>query len=324
MFKKNIISLSLLFLCLTSYGQDGNRVFEFLKLPFSSHATALGGENISIIEDDLTMAIQNPALLPCVSDKTLNLNYMYYMDGVNVASAAFSRLLRTRSSWAVTAQYLDYGSMAGKTEGDEDLGEFSAKDMAISGIYAYELSDYWSGGVRTNMIYSSYESYSSFAVGVDLGVNYFNPDTDLSFSVVAKNLGGQIVAFDEQHEKLPFDLQAGFTKGLAHAPVRFSVTFYNLTNWKDSYSPDGKKQSAAKKIMNHIAAGVDFIPTNNLYLALGYNFRKANEMKIGDSSHWAGLTAGAGIYIKKIKLGVAYSKQHLSTSALLLNLSLTL
>ncbi|MCQ4948049.1 DUF3308 domain-containing protein, partial [Bacteroides cellulosilyticus] len=68
------------------------------------------------------------------------------------------------------------------------------------------LSDYWSGGVRTNFRYSHYHKYSSFASGVDLGLNYYNQEYDFSASLVARNLGGQVKAFEERHEKLPVDV----------------------------------------------------------------------------------------------------------------------
>ena len=96
MLKKNIFIVVLLLFWVRIQAQEDNSVFQFLKIPFSSHAAALGGENISIIEDDLTMAVHNPALLSCVADKTLNLNYMLYIAGVNAASAAFSRVAGER------------------------------------------------------------------------------------------------------------------------------------------------------------------------------------------------------------------------------------
>ena len=111
MLKKSFITALLLLIFSVLRAQDGTSAFQFLKLPFSAHASALGGENISIIEDDLTMAVQNPALLSCVADKTLNLNYMLYMDGVNVGGAAFARTAGKRSTWAITAQYVDYGEL---------------------------------------------------------------------------------------------------------------------------------------------------------------------------------------------------------------------
>ena len=292
--------------------QEDNSVFQFLKLPFSAHAASLGGENITVVEDDITMAVQNPALLSCVSNNTINFNYMFYMDGVKVASAAYSRVFGERSSWAVTAQFVDYGKMKEYTEENLYLGDFSAKDIAIGGIYSYDLSDYWSGGVKANLIYSKYANYNSFAMGVDLGLNYYNEYKDFSFSVACRNLGGQIVAFNDRHEKLPINLQVGITKRLAHAPFRVSATLYNLSDWKNS------------KFLNHCALGIDFIPTETFYLALGYNFQRGDEMKINGSSHWAGLTAGAGIQIKSFKFGASYGKYHIRASSFLFNLAMTL
>lgn len=40
------------------------------------------------------------------------------------------------------------------TEENIETGTFSAKDISISGIYTYDLSDYWSGGVH-QFIYST-------------------------------------------------------------------------------------------------------------------------------------------------------------------------
>lgn len=139
--KKQLLILLLFCLSLATQAQNGTSVFKFLELPFSSHASALGGDNISINDNDITMAIHNPALLSFVSDKTLNMNYMSYIDGVGVGSAAFSNTLGERSVWAVAAQYVNYGNFKETSAEDIELGTFSAKDMAFSGIYSYDLSD---------------------------------------------------------------------------------------------------------------------------------------------------------------------------------------
>lgn len=298
--------------------------FNFLKLPTSSHAAALGGDNISIIEDDLTMVFHNPALLSCVADKTINLNYMVYMNGIGTGSAAFSRAINERSAWAVGAQFFGYGKMK-QTDIDGNInGEFSAKDMAFMGVYNYDLSDYWSAGVNAKIIYSHYQEYSSFGIGVDLGLNYYNQESDFSASLVFKNLGGQIVAYDKKHERLPMDIQLGFTKRLAHAPLRISVTMPLLNSWKAIETEEGEKQKFTTVLLNHFILGLDFTPTDNIYVALGYNIRQGNEMKINGSSHWAGITAGAGLHIKRFKVGASYARYHAVGSSLLFNLAMTL
>ena len=283
MTKKLILALYIL-LAAASHAQESNSVFNFLEMPVSAHSTALGGRNISLIEDDASLVFSNPALLSSVSDKTLNLNFMTYLQGCNVGSAAFVKILGERSTMGVTAQYAHYGTMDEITADNVTVGSFSAMDMALSGMYAYNLNDRWAGGATGKFIYSKYGDYSSVALAVDLGVNYYNENTDFSLSAVARNLGGQVKAFGEIHEKLPFSMQIGFTKGFDHAPFRVSVTLVDLTRWdKDYYFASGEELSTGKMLMNHLAAGVDFLPTDYMYLSLGYNFRKAKEMNINGS-----------------------------------------
>ena len=321
MTKKLILALYIL-LAAASHAQESNSVFNFLEMPVSAHSTALGGRNISLIEDDASLVFSNPALLSSVSDKTLNLNFMTYLQGCNVGSAAFVKILGERSTMGVTAQYAHYGTMDEITADNVTVGSFSAMDMALSGMYAYNLNDRWAGGATGKFIYSKYGDYSSVALAVDLGVNYYNENTDFSLSAVARNLGGQVKAFGEIHEKLPFSMQIGFTKGFDHAPFRVSVTLVDLTRWdKDYYFASGEELSTGKMLMNHLVAGVDFLPTDYMYLSLGYNFRKANEMKAAGSSHAAGLCAGAGILLSRFGFGLAYAQYHLSAPSFVFNAS---
>ena len=74
-----------------SKAQDSQTGFNFLRLPVSAHAAAIGGDNITMIEDDEALIFNNPSLLSSVSDKSINLNFMHYMRGANMASAAFNR-----------------------------------------------------------------------------------------------------------------------------------------------------------------------------------------------------------------------------------------
>ena len=321
MLKNSLITFIFLQFSLLLSAQQERSAFHFLQLPYSSHASALGGENVSIIADDLAMSIQNPALLTNVSNKSLLLNYMYYMRGVNVAGAAYTQTLKERSNWGVSAQYIDYGSFK-ETNIDNTLsGTFTAKDITLSALYSYALSNTWSGGVRTNFIYSHYDIYNSFAIGFDLGLNYYNEAKDFSFSIVAKNLGGQLKTFEEQREKMPVNLLLGISKDMTHAPFRFSLTLHDLTHWSSSLS---EVKGWGEKFLSHIALGIDYLPTGNTYIALGYNFRRGQEMKVSGSNHWAGITAGAGIQLKRFKIGLNYAKLHVSASSLQFNLAYTL
>ena len=120
--------------------------------------------------------------------------------------------------------------------------------MSLSGSYAHDLSSRWRLGATVKMLYSSYDSYTAWAVGVDLGINYYDPDRDLSFSVVGANLGGQLKRFNNTAEGMPVDLRIGMTRGISNLPMRWSVTGYNLTRWRNGNGG----------FMKHVVVGLDF------------------------------------------------------------------
>ena len=268
-----------------------------LRLPVSAHVAAVGGDNITLTDDDPALIFHNPSLINGVSDKSINLNFMTYMEGAKNASAAFMKGAGDRGTWGVTA------------------GTFSARDIAVGGTFAYALTNQLSGGVTAKFITSYIAGYNALAVAVDLGLNYFDEDHDLSLSAVARNLGGQVKAYDDHFERIPLDLQVGATKRIGQSPFRLSVTLSRLNDWSEGFG-------------HHFAVGADILLGRNIYVAAGYNFRRADQMKINDSegasSHGAGFSAGAGLQLERFKLHVAYGKYHVSASSILINLSYAL
>lgn len=313
--KKVVFTLIGILFALLSSAQESQEVYTFLRLPVSAHAAALGGDNITISDDDPTMIFHNPALISNTSDKSINLNFMTYMEGSKSASASFIKAWGERATWGVSAQYMDYGSMKETTIDNIEVGTFSAKDIAIAGTFAYLLGNRWSGGITLRVISSSIAGYNSMAIATDLGLNYLDDERGWSISAVAKNLGGQVKAFQDTYEKIPFDLQVGVSKEFDAAPLRFSATFSRLNRWDTSF-------------IQHLAVGADVFIGESVYIAAGYNFRRREEMKINEgdssSSHGAGLSIGAGLTLKRFKLGVAYAKYHVSASSLLINATYSL
>lgn len=313
--KKAAFAIIFTFIAVCLRAQRSDQAYSFLQLPASAHVAALGGDNISIVEDDPALIFHNPSLITSVSDKTINLNYMTYMEGSKAASASFVRAYKDKATWGVMAQYLDYGTIKEVTSDNVHTGDFSAKDIMIGASFAYNLSSKIAGGISAKYISSHIAGFSSLAVAVDLGLNYYDESKGLSISAVARNLGGQVKAYEDDFEKLPLDLQLGVTKKLGNAPLRFSASVVGLNDW------DGG-------LKNHLVIGAEVLLSSSIYVAGGYNFRRANEMKIsdgeGESSHGAGLSFGGGVQLQRIKFNVAYAKYHVSASSLLFNASYTL
>lgn len=318
--KKTLILLFLALLWQYSGAQESQTVYNFLRLPVSSHASALGGENISLIDDDATLMHHNPALLHNVSDRSVALGYMKYMSGVSDFSATGAFLAGEKAVVGVSAQYLDYGKMKQTDAGGTVLGDFNASDLTVNATLSYSLAHRLTGGVTARFISSSIADYHSTAAAIDLGLNYYDEERDFSASLVAKNLGGQLSAYDEEYEKMPADLQLGLTKRLTGTPFRISLTATDMTHW--DYS-----------LFRHLTAGADLLLTDQIYIAAGYNFRRAHQMSIlspddafddSESSHGAGLSFGAGISIDRFQLHVSYAKYHVSSSSLMVNLGFNL
>lgn len=310
--KKFVLTLiSTLFTCML-WAQESQTEYNFLRLPVSAHAAALGGDNITIIEDDPALMFSNPALASSVSDKTIGLSYMNYMSGANYMGASYTKALGEKGTIAGGVQYMNYGKMKEYDQNNTQIGTFNASEIAIEGIFSYELAHNIVGGITAKFINSYIGNYSSMAVGVDLGLNWFEPDYQWSVSVVAKNLGGQIKAYEENYGKMPMDVQVGVSKTFAALPVRLSATLGDLTHYD-------------YRFINHLNLGADILLSDNIWVGGGYNFRRADEMTIGtnedSSAHGAGFSVGGGINLERFKLNLAYGKYHAASSSVLVNLA---
>ena len=310
-----VLSTMLLSSVLHAGAQESQTVYNFLRLPVSAHAAALGGSGITLVEDDATLIFHNPALINNISDRTLNLNFMTYMEGAATASSSFIRAVGERGTWGVTGQFMSYGTMKETNVSGQQTGEFSAKDIALGGSFAYSLSEKFTGGINAKFVASYIGQYNSLGACVDLGLNYYDSQSEFSVSTVARNLGGQLSAYEDDFERMPLDLQLGVTKRLLGSPLRLSVSLVRLNDWEYGF---GK----------HIVVGADLILSQQFYIAAGYNAMRASEMKIaeddGSSAHGAGLSVGAGLQLERLKLHVAYAKYHVSTASILVNLSYAL
>lgn len=319
--KKALSFLLLILPVLYGHAQEGSYSQTVLRLPVSTHVAALGGENISLIEDAPWTGRANPALLSTVSDRSLGLNFMTYAADSKFAGADFVKAFGDRHTGMAFAQMLNYGEMDETDENGNVLGNFSPKDMIFGVGYSYLFSDRWAGGASLKAVHSRYADFTALAIAVDLGISYYDEESDLSLAATMMNIGAPLKSFDDRPDRLPFNLQVGFTKGIAHAPVRLSVTLTDLTRWKsdDWYHPEGEKLSFGKKALNHVVIGVDIEPTETFYLSAGYNFRRAYELKAAGSSHGAGLSFGGGLRLQRFRLGISYAKYHVSTASLMFN-----
>jgi hypothetical protein len=316
----------------TAFAQTGRSAYDFLTIPTSSHVYGLGGTNIAVIDDDVTLVEQNPALLGPEIDRQVAFSYMHYMGSANFAGARFGMAAGEHGAWAAGVRYLSYGEMTGYDQNGMETGSFTPSDIVVEGSYSHDFTYRLRGGINIKGAYSNYERYSAFALAADVGLNYYNEERDLSLSVVFKNMGGQIKRFEESYDRLPFDIQLGWMKGFSDSGFSLSVTALHLTKWDLPYyehTEEGLKEvklksNFGKNLFRHLIFGAQYQPSDRFYIDLAYNYKTRSDMSSYQRNFLSGFSAGIGIKVRSFSIGAAYSMPHKSASTIMLNVGLNI
>lgn len=334
---KNHTKYLTIFLCLIAaamtrlHAQDGSTAYNFLDIPMSSRIYGLGGVNISLVDDDVTVIDQNPALLGQEMSGQLALGYMRYVGESNFAAVRYAHSAGKHGAWSASLQYFDYGKIIETDEMGSQLGTFSPKDALLSLAYSYDITDCLRGGINLKTAYSAYSDYTAWAIAADLGINYFDADRDLSLSFVAANLGGQVKRFAEKYDRLPIDLRLGMSKVLGNLPLRLSVTAWNLTKWHLPYYDYGsgadsgvveKKDKFFSNLMRHLVLSLDLVSSPTWYAGIGYNYKNRTDMLTYHRSLLSGFSLAAGLQVKSFGVGVALAQPATGATTFMLNLRL--
>ena len=302
----------------------GTNVYEFLNLTHSGLVTSLGGTNVSLNNDDLNMVYHNPSLLNNSMDKDIALNYVNYFAGINYGLAMYSRSVPGKGNFAAGLTYLNYGSFTEADETGNITGSFRAAEYALSLIYSRQIDTVFSVGIALKPVLSQLEKYTSAGFAFDIGASWHNRNKLFSAGLVIKNVGYEITTYaGEAHERLPFELQAGLSQSLPHAPFRFSLTLRHLEKFDLTYQYDevastsGKNEPSGfmENVMRHAIFGVELIPHKNFYISAGYNYQRRRELQVDSKVSTAGLSWGFGINTSIMNIEFGRATYHLAGSS---------
>ena len=313
-----------LFNSITVFAQvGGESVFNFLNISSSANQTALGGKNLTLTSD-INQPVWNPATINQDMSAQINFNYLNFLTDINYYSTSFVHYIDRRTgSIHSNLTYVDYGKFIAANEEGLETGTFKAYDMSFSVGYAYNFpkTDIYVGS-NLKLIQSKIENYSSFAAAVDIGFIYYSDDNPISVALSLRNIGHQFIAFDEITEKLPFEILLGASYKLENVPLKWHLTIDNLQQWQIAKSNPSntltdingnetvESISFVDNAFRHLVIGAELFPEKNFNLRMGYNFRKSKEFSLLNTRSFAGITAGFGLKMNKIKLNYAFSKYH--------------
>lgn len=329
---KTLLSLLIInaLTCIVSVAQiGGTSTYQFLNLNPSARLIALGGQAISIPDNDLNTVLQNPALLNEEMDNHLALNYINYIADINYGYAAWAVKTRRAGMLGIGMLYLNYGQFDETDEQGNILGTFHAADYALNLSWALRVDSLLTLGVNVKPIISVLERYTSTGLAFDLGAWYKIGSKGLNAGIVLRNAGFQIKPYTEDtREPLPFEFQAGISQKLPHAPFRYQIVYRYLDTWKLTYESElnkprtdpvtGEEETDSRlaqfgdNLMRHIVLGVEFVPSEKFYVAVGYNYKLRQELAFDDRPGAVGLSWGTGLKIRKFRVGYGSTRYHLA------------
>ncbi len=329
--------VALLFFSATIYCQVGGQsVYQFLNLVTSPRQSALGGKTLTIYDQDVNQAHFNPATINPEMDNHLSLNYGNYYGEVTYGTASYAytydRHVQT-FHWGVN--YINYGNFDGYDENGTPTSTFTGSDIALSFGYAYNVPNTdLHVGANAKLINSTLESYSSFGGAMDLGCLYLDEDNGINYAFVIRNLGTQFTTYAGTREQLPLEVMAGISQQLDNVPIRWHLTLENLQQWNVTFSNparaensiDGsstpEKTSFFNNALRHVIFGVELFPQRGFNLRLGYNFRRAEELRLLEQRNFSGISVGLGLKMGRLKFDYSYSRYTLAANTSLFGLTI--
>jgi hypothetical protein len=316
-----ITILGLLVTC-SAYSQTlgGSSVFNFLKLSNTPQLTGLGGVNVSQTSHDVGMAFYNPALLDSTMHTQMNAVFnSFYADikTYHLSLGYRNEQLNTNFLWGL--QYFSYGNIQETDASGNILGSWRPTDWVMQVSASRSYLQKWNYGVAMKFINSNYGQYRSNGIAADAGILFHDSVHLFSASVLAKNMGFQLKRYEgASAEDLPFDLAAGISKRLEHAPFGFSITAHHLHQFDIRYNDttfnndnvlgptSNNKKFTFDKFFRHFILASQIYIGNYIEVSLAYNHLRRQELNIDKNGNGLnGFSVEVGALFNKIQIHYA-------------------
>jgi hypothetical protein len=330
--KKYILYLTAQLMMTSAWAQvnGGKDSYEFLNLPASARLTSMGGHLISVQDDDVSLALANPASLSSKIHNRVSFSHNFHFADISNGSVSYGRYLdRWKVSTHAAVQYINYGDFVSADVFGVKDGTFTARETAIVVGASKQILGRLSLGANVKNVFSNLESYSSYGIGADIGLNYTNDTSRFVATFLVKNIGYEVTTYAGTRRGFPLDVQIGMSKKLKHLPFRFSIIAHSLNKGNIRYDDPDRREDVdifgqvikvnqfANKVDNiarHLVVNGEFLlgKSQNLRLRLGYNHLRRRELTIPNLRSLAGFGFGIGIKISYFKLDYGIGYHHLA------------
>ena len=270
--------------------------YQFLRYNSGARAAALAGATVSMPGDG-AMMFYNPAVLPTVVNKPLNVTFLKHVLDINSGNASYIKHFNDIGSFSAGIVFTNYGSFDAADKLGNKSGTFSANDVCFSMGYGNTLDTNFYYGATVKFVYVGLDDASSTAMGVDVGLLYTMPEsnTNIGFSIL--NAGFQLSKFYNYSEKMPLDVRIGINHRLKGLPLLANFSFHHLADKEDSFVD----RLANFSIGGEIYLGEKFMAR------IGYDNHIRRMTTPQNDKKTAGLSGGVGLKLESMNIDYSIS-----------------
>lgn len=331
---KYILSFLAVVAHMVLYAQfGGDHTYSFVNTINSAKIGSIGGENVSLKGNDIAFFAQNPSLLDSTAIGNASVSWGSYgvtQSGVFAGNIFYGAKIKNQNI-GFGIKSVNYGYFMSRDEENNRTGMELATDQVLYIGWSMPIKEKISVGATVKPVYSYIASYTSLGILFDAGASYTDTSKLLTVGVTMRNLGTQIKPYTANNfEPIPFEIVVGATKKLRHAPLRFTASYKNIQAFNLRYPVEKKKnilnisgeepeeknwEVFGDKFIRHFVVGAELLLTENLYGAIGYNFRMRKELSLEDKKGKVGFSYGLGFKLSRFKFQYGCTVYNLAGSA---------
>jgi len=309
--------------------QAGMNTLTALDLSPYGKVAGLGFDWLALYSDDPTVGMGNPSLLTDAMSGSAVATVVPMFAGSNMGSVGYVRRFEKLGVLSFGLQFVNYGRFQRYDEEETGMGTFGAGDYGLTVGWGMWLDSNFSVGAQFKPVVSQYEDYTALAVAFDVAASYVAPDRALAATLMLRNIGSQIVTFDNTTEPIPFEISAEVSYKLKRAPFRLFFAATELQRWNlryedplsptvhtDPFTNEVTRQSwiagMADNLLRHTQVGVEVSIGRSFFARLGYSYRQSAEMRGFDALNLSGLSYGIGLRTRRLEFAFARRNYHVS------------
>lgn len=316
MLMKHLINFFFCFFLIVSLCAQNGGAYAFNVMNFhnSARVSALGGYMCAVIDDDPSIAVQQPSNLNPQHHGQAVLNYVNYFSDTEYGFFSYSHQHKSRGLFTASLLYANYGTFDySDAAGVFNGSTFSANDLMLQLGHSKSISDKFQVGANLKFASSFFETYQNYALAGDFSATYFNSENQFGYGFLIKNFGFHLNSLlNNNNSFLPMSIDIGLNKKLRHAPFRFHFSYHDLQTWNISQVNESSLIPFGRMFFNHIVIGSELLFSKNFNFRLGYNFQNRFELQPNSRPGTTGISWGICFKLKKLKINYTNAKYHFS------------